>query len=393
MLWRATFVLTLGLGLLLGCGDDGNGTGDGGMDAAIDSGGDGGEDTGTGLDSSRPDVGSPRDGGGPRDSGTPDGATDAGADADAGPLTATRCFADAYTSTPPVAPDYESFMATIGSHCFGTNHQDITGVERVVFLGDSVTVGTPPSLTAQFYRSIVADGLVSRFGLSAPSLLWKQYGTDGTSLVRESGDFASCAKWGGNNVDLLSGDMQIQDCFPASSRDQRTLVIVTMGGNDIASITEDGVDGVPIADIWNDVRQFVQDFEDAIVWLKEPGRFSAGIDIVFANMFEFTDGSGDVTACPAAELAGFSSAWPDPSILADMVVFAEEQYMRIAVETGSDMIFLLEEFCGHGFNHTDASAPCYRGPGTPRWFDLSCTHPNPDGHQHIADMFLAVVDE
>jgi lysophospholipase L1-like esterase len=100
-----------------------------------------------------------------------------------------------------------------------------------------------------------------------------------------------------------------------------------------------------------------------------------------------------VTACPSAELAGFGAAWDDPSILADMVIFAEEEYMRIAVETDSDMIFMLEEFCGRGFNHDDPTAPCYRGPGTPRWFDLTCIHPNPDGHRAIADMFLAVVDE
>ena len=84
---------------------------------------------------------------------------------------------------------------------------------------------------------------------------------------------------------------------------------------------------------------------------------------------------------------------PSPDDLADMVIWANEQYAKIAVDTGSDMIFLLEEFCGHGFNADNPSAPCYRGPGTPTWFDLTCIHPNPTGHQHITDMFMAVVDE
>jgi lysophospholipase L1-like esterase len=382
---------------LAACGDDGSmTTSDGGMDAAaMDATPDTGSDSGAAMDSAHPDVGTPRDGGRTPDATATDASSDAAADAvDTGPLTAMACFAGAYTSMPPVAPVYEPFMPTVGSHCLGTNHQDITGVERVVFLGDSVTVGSPPTLSGEFYRSRLADALASHFGIDAPNALWKTANPlDGRAGLMESGDFASCAEWGARTDDLLGAGNQLESCFPASSRDLRTLVVMTMGGNDVASITQDGVDGVPIPDIWDDVRQFVQYMEDAVLWLKEPGRFPNGVYVIFANMFEFTDGTGDVTACPSAELAGFGAAWDDPSILADMVIYAEEQYLRIAVETGTDMIFMLEEFCGHGFNHTDSSAPCYRGPGTPRWFDLTCIHPNPDGHRQIADMFFAVVDE
>jgi hypothetical protein len=38
-------------------------------------------------------------------------------------------------------------------------------------------------------------------------------------------------------------------------------------------------------------------------------------------------------------------------------------------------------------------APCYRGPGAEVWFDLTCIHPNPTGHDKITDMFMAVVSE
>jgi hypothetical protein len=76
-----------------------------------------------------------------------------------------------------------------------------------------------------------------------------------------------------------------------------------------------------------------------------------------------------------------------------MLVWANEQYLRIAVESGTDMIFMAEAFCGHGFNHDDPTSPCYRGPETDRWFDLTCIHPNPTGHTELANMFLSVVDE
>ena len=61
-------------------------------------------------------------------------------------------------------------------------------------------------------------------------------------------------------------------------------------------------------------------------------------------------------------------------------------------DTGSDMLFLLESFCGHGYNRADPSARCHNPTGE-LWFDLTCIHPNPAGHTAIAEMFEAVVSE
>ena len=167
----------------------------------------------------------------------------------------------------------------------------------------------------------------------------------------------------------------------------------SLGGNDIASITEDGIDGKPIPEIWDDVYQFVQYQRDAVEWLTDPANFPNGSYVVFANMFEFTDGTGDVTACPAAGLAGLGAPWDDPDALADMVIYANEQFMQIAKDTGTDMVFIVESFCGHGFNADDPTTPCYRGPNTEQWFDFTCIHPNPAGHAALADLFLQTIDE
>ena len=79
--------------------------------------------------------------------------------------------------------------------------------------------------------------------------------------------------------------------------------------------------------------------------------------------------------------------------LKGLVIWATEQYMSIAVETQSDIVFMLEHFCGHGWNHDNPAARCYLGPDTERWFDFTCIHPNPAGHAVLADMFEAVVNE
>lgn len=320
------------------------------------------------------------------------------APADAAPAArpVAACFDDVFVNgNPEIGPDYDQFNATVGSHCQGTNNQDITAVERVVFLGDSVTVGTPPTPQEEFYRSHLADELAQRFDLDAPDLFWKGIDLfEGTSFTQSSGDFASCSEWGARTDDLLRDGTQIADCFPVEERDKRTLVIMTIGGNDIASITEAGLDGEPIPDIWEQVEEFVQLQREAVQWFfDEPDKFPNGVFVVFANMFEFTDGTGETTACPAAGLAGFGAEWEDQDALADMVVYANEQFASIAMETGTDMIFILENFCGHGFNHDDPASICYRGPDTERWFDDTCIHPNPTGHDKLTDMFMAVVDE
>ena len=93
----------------------------------------------------------------------------------------------------------------------------------------------------------VCAGIADRFNLSYGGLerFWKLVNPfDGTSLVREAGDFASCAHWGDRNKDLLRNGTQLERCFPPYKRDQRTLVIITSGGNDLSKLTRNAIDGV-----------------------------------------------------------------------------------------------------------------------------------------------------
>ncbi|WP_434415097.1 SGNH/GDSL hydrolase family protein [Nannocystis pusilla] len=291
--------------------------------------------------------------------------------------------------------DYDQFGPIIGSHCKGTNHQDITDIERVVFLGDSVTVGTPPALGDDYYRSKLADVLVDRFGLTPPNALWKQVNPiDGVALVKESGDFVTCSKWGARTDDFLPPGNQVDDCFPPDMFDKRTLVITTMGGNDIAAIAKDGANGTPLDEVKANAAEAADLLRQTAHWfVDDPAKFPNGVFLVFANVYEFTDGTADLMACPAAGLGGFDKPWQNPAELIDVMVGFNEQFMSVAVETGTDMIFMLENFCGHGFKAGDPSAPCYRGPGQQNWFDLTCIHPTAQGHTVIADLFTAVIDE
>ncbi|MCB9566607.1 MAG: SGNH/GDSL hydrolase family protein [Myxococcales bacterium] len=308
---------------------------------------------------------------------------------------ASDCLFQDFVNQGALVIDYDQYAPVIGSHCKGTNHQEITDIERVVFLGDSVTVGTPPTLAQDFYRAQLADALVDRFGLTPPSPLWKQANPiDGVALQKESGDFASCAKWGAETNDFIKDNDQIIDCLPEDMWDKRTLVIITMGGNDLAGIAKDGANGKALDEVYADVEATLTQMREAVEWMvSDPNKFPNGIFVVFANVYEFTDGTADVTSCPAAGLGGFDKPWENPDELKALMIYLNEEYMKIAVDTQTDMIFLLETFCGHGFNADDPTAPCYRGPDQKTLFDLTCIHPTPAGHGVITDLFTSVVDE
>lgn len=322
--------------------------------------------------------------------GTTDGGTTGGG------VTPVDCLLEGFVNPDAaIQLDYAQFGPVIGSHCKGTNHQDIIDIERVVFLGDSVTVNTPPTGPGDGYRAQLADALVERFGLMPPNGLWDSYDPfNGTSVIKDSGDFSSCAKWGARTDDFLPPGPQVEDCFPVDLRDKRTLVVMTMGGNDMAAIAKDGANGKPYDEVMVDAEAAIQKMRDAVHWfIDDPDKFPNGVFLVFANVYEFTDGTADLMSCPAADLGGFDKPWAEPDKLIDLMLWFNEQYMDIAVETKTDMIFLLENFCGHGFHKDDPMAPCYRGPNQETLFDLTCIHPTPAGHDVITDLFTAVVDE
>ncbi|MSP63821.1 MAG: hypothetical protein EXR72_26440 [Myxococcales bacterium] len=304
-----------------------------------------------------------------------DGAQKDGALVDAGGSDAKpvkSCFMGLGGNGP--VPDYDQFHPTLGTHCEGTNHQAIQGVQKVVFLGDSVTVGTPPYLPSQYYRTLLGNAVAKKYNLNA--LL----------------DVSSCAAWGARTDDLLlPPNEQIKKCLKAGEK-KKTLVVMTVGGNDFNNIVKKGQGGTPLKPLLMQADEMINYLRDAIKYLQDPKVFPGGVYIVFANVYEFTDGTGDALSCPSAALAGYMNVpWPDgPKVF----IYLDEQMVKLAVETKTDIVFMEELFCGHGFRRDDKAAPCYRGPGQDLWYDpLTCIHPNDKGHKALASFFLDVINE
>ena len=348
----------------------------------------------------------------------PDTSPDQGVVTDLGPDTSglsaiQKCFKAVTVGGGTAGPDYDKFTPKVGTHCQGTNHQDIAGVEQVVFFGDSVTVGTPnlahPLSTdnSHFFRNLVAEWLASKFKLDKGSLLdwgfWKSYDyVKGQGGKLESGAFKNCSKWGARTDDFLSGGGQMNQCFPTGGSDKKTLFVFTMGGNDIKSITEDGGKatdaeaeaGYP--SVWAEAKEMITYLDETIAYIKDPKNFPKGAYVVYGNPFEYTDATGKVDSCLASGFVGLK-AWKYQAQLEAIVLYILESYLEIAVKYQVDQIFMLEGFCGHGYVSANKTEPppgaCWIGPNQPLWFDETCIHPSVAGHAAIADMFQKVINE
>ena len=301
--------------------------------------------------------------GGTSTGGTADpGLDDPGWTGDGNPLS-TDCFAPIQKPGSLVAWQYDSAGVVVGTHCHGTDHQDIDSAERIVFLGDSIMNGTLPTPADKFVRSLLTTQLQQRFSTN---------------------DVADCSVNGERNDHLAE---QRGKCFSAENMGKKTLTLIIMGGNDIADIAGDKPS---IPDSLVRVDQDVLELRDTIEWLKDPQNFPNGNNVVFANVYEYTDTSADLSSCVLANLVGLSGKWLSG---ARVLTVMNEGYAQVAADTGADMVFMMEAFCGHGYKAADASLQCYRGPGAENWFDLTCIHPTPTGHSMIAELFMDVIEE
>jgi lysophospholipase L1-like esterase len=242
----------------------------------------------------------------------------------------------------------------------------------------------------------MVDHYVHKWGLQAPSTQWRSVDLiNGTTLETFSGDFADCAQYGARTDDLLDGPhYQVETCMPETDRNLVTLVIMTIGGNDIYSLLEDVNDGVDEATLRQTFATAIELLRNAVAWVKTPGRFPNGVFMVIGNIYDFSDDDGaeDMAQCTGAQLIGLSPPLRDP-IFQDIIFQANQEILSIVVDNQIDMIFLGENFCGHGFN-TDPGSRCYRGPHAVSWLDaITCEHPNTAGTAALASMFEAVIEE
>ena len=240
----------------------------------------------------------------------------------------------------------------------GTNNQDITGVERVIFLGDSITAALyiPPPWSTRIQGDLRA--------------LWPGV---------EIHNYAV----GGAKTDDVYND-QIGNIDTDSTK--KTLIMMTIGGNDALQVMGE--------DSETSLAHMQEKFDNYLVptieFLTDAGNFPGGSFVILANVYDPTDGVGDFTHCG---LGVFAEDWPEVDELAATL---NSWYLDLCMEKGIDMLDTYMLFAGHGFNNDDPENEfycnrCEPDCPCPRWYDLTCIHPNADGHTSLAGFFYEMI--
>ncbi|MEQ1507623.1 MAG: SGNH/GDSL hydrolase family protein, partial [Myxococcota bacterium] len=237
---------------------------------------------------------------------------------------------------------------------------------RIVYFGDSITRG---------------------YGIRDQDVTY-------TELLRTNADDA-WPDWHGDDLDARFGDLEVidvsldgattDDVLDAELPDLedllgpsvsgQTIVVGTIGGNDILDVAFSGdLDGG---------REHIEANIAAIMrFFQDPVRFPDGTFIAMTNVYDPTDGVAQVNAC----FFGIDLGFLQPTF--DRLNADTRQH---AVDNGWAWVDLHGHFIGHGFRYdeqgewTDAADPTL-------WFQRDCIHPNERGHHEVRRLFLAALD-
>lgn len=248
---------------------------------------------------------------------------------------------------------------------------------RVIFMGDSITAG------------FGAPG-----GLSYPELLedndrrrWPEFETDDLATTHPGiTDFVDVSVSGATTTTLLDGQLPALKTRLGASVSGETLVVITIGGNDVVRALSPTVDPKTVID------RMLRNIEDIVDDLQGDDRFADGPPAIYiTNVYEPSDGTGQVQATSTHEGCFFGFDFGDA--LPELARY-NEAFEELARDKGFAAVDMRGHFLGHGFFSKDDDLDVHHPDDPTKWFDADCIHPNSRGHHEIRRLFhAAILDE
>jgi len=243
--------------------------------------------------------------------------------------------------------------------------------KRVIFLGDSITAGYGASDTSLQYSALLQQN---------DDATWPdEQGDDLATVFPGLTEVVDVSRAGATTDTELSQQIPKLDdkmTFPAEGQ---SLVVMTIGGNDITSLLMSGSADYtePLQTIQDNLREIVTYFQDA-------SRFPDGAYIYVTNVYDPSDGTGQADEC----FYGL-----DLSTLIDAMEQTNTDSEAMAEELGFSWVDLHGHFLGHGYNGDDEQNPYYMGDDYELWFYSDCIHPDDAGHNQIRRLFMAAIQD
>lgn len=238
---------------------------------------------------------------------------------------------------------------------------------RVLFLGDSITAGYGLDERRNRYASLLVE---NRDGA------WPEWSGDDLTARYGELEVVDVSVSGSQTADVLAEQIpRLRERLPAVASGP-TLIYITIGGNDLLnSLLDAGLDQVPDL-IESNLREIAEQLGD-------PTWFPDGTLLLVTNIYEPTDGEGQVDEC----FFGL-----DVTTLEPVLDETNARSLALAQELGFAWVDLRGHFRGHGFHHDDPGNAFYEEADPTLWLQDDCIHPNRRGHHELRRLFLAATD-
>lgn len=234
-------------------------------------------------------------------------------------------------------------------------------LDRVVFLGDSITFGYGINTTDNQYKNLLVENNDRR---------WPDFTGDDLTGRFGAPEVLDASRNGAETDDLVG---QI-DTLRSQGTDGHTAVFVTIGGNDlVGALTTPGA----LDSIGATVEANIAEAVDELQALYPDS------SVLFTNVYEPTDGEGQTNAC----FMGLTVEAAEPA-LQD----TNGRLLALAKDREFAYVDLRGHFLGHGHNHARETIEAYDSDDPTLWLQDDCIHPNARGHHELRRLFLAALD-
>jgi lysophospholipase L1-like esterase len=240
--------------------------------------------------------------------------------------------------------------------------------QHLVFFGDSITAGYGIAKPEAVYTALLQANR---------DRAWPDFaGDDLHARFANLGDVLDVSIPGATTASVLEEQLPMIEAEWGPVVEGQVLVMGTIGGNDLTEMIFSGADlDAGTAELLANLKALTDFFAD-------PVRFPDGAYVAITNVYEPSDGVGQVDEC----FFGLDLSAVVPTF-EQLTVDSRAQAER----DGWAWVDLRGHFRGHGF-HYDDEGDWYDAEDPTLWFQDDCIHPNERGHHEIRRLFLAAVD-
>jgi lysophospholipase L1-like esterase len=238
---------------------------------------------------------------------------------------------------------------------------------RLVYLGDSISAGYGATRSSLAYTSLLRK-----------NTRWEGFADEDLETSYPSIEEVVDVSRGGATTDtLLSQQLPLLDAeLGDTPAEGGTIVVFTVGGNDAQAALN------PLQDPAEVIDAALANFEAIVDELTSPERFAGPVWLYATNVYEPSDGTGQVDDC----FFGISYE----TALPELDRFTEELF-ALGADRGVSIVDLRDHFRGHGFRYAETGLDVHDVEDPTLWFADDCIHPNNRGHHEIRRLFHAAI--